>query len=58
MSNHKAISGSLDGGVHVYNVEKSKLEMKRTNLFKEKKPYSIINIQVSESGVAFVMDSL
>lgn len=32
--------------------------MKRTNLFKEKKEYSIVDIKVSESGVAFVIDSL
>ncbi len=32
--------------------------MKRTNLFKEKNSYSIVNINVSESGVAFVIDSL
>ena len=34
------------------------MEMKRTNLFKEKKDYSIVDIKVSESGVAFVIDSL
>lgn len=32
--------------------------MKRTNLFKQKKKYSIIDIQVSETGIAFVIDSL
>jgi hypothetical protein len=32
--------------------------MKRTNLFQSKKAYSIVNIQVSDSGTAFVLDSL
>lgn len=31
--NYKLISGSEDGGVHIYNLEKGKVEMKRTNLF-------------------------
>lgn len=56
--NYKLISGSLDGGVHIYNLEKGKVEMKRTNLFKSKQDYSIKEIKVSNIGVAFVLDSL
>jgi WD40 repeat protein len=54
----KLISGSRDGGVHIYNVAKGKLEMKRTHLFQEKRPYSITQLSVSESGIAYVIDSL
>jgi hypothetical protein len=32
--------------------------MKRTNLFQSKNNYSITNIQISHSGMAFVIDSL
>lgn len=58
MENWKLISGSQDGSVHLYNIQKEKLEMKRTNLFKESRPYSIVDIKVCEGGIAFVIDSL
>jgi len=32
--------------------------MKRTNVFMEKRPNEIIDISVSDSGLAFVLDSL
>lgn len=56
--NWKLVSGSADGGVHIYNLSTKKLEMKRTNLFREKRAYSIKGISISETGVAFVLDSL
>lgn len=32
--------------------------MKRTNIFESKQPYSIVAMQVSMTGLGFVMDSL
>lgn len=58
LENWRLISGSKDGSVHIYDLQKGKMEMKRTNLFREQQPYSIVNIAVSESGIAFVLDSL
>ena len=45
LENWKLISGSQDGSVHLYNIQKEKLEMKRTNLFKESRPYSIVELK-------------
>ena len=58
MGNQRVISGGKDGTVHIFNIESGKSDMKRTNLFREKRPYSIVDIKVSECGVAYVLDSL
>jgi len=58
LENWRLVSGSKDGSVHLHDIEKGKMMMKRTNVFMEKRSNEIIDISVSDSGLAFVLDSL
>ncbi|EAR92680.2 WD domain, G-beta repeat protein (macronuclear) [Tetrahymena thermophila SB210] len=58
LENWRLVSGSKDGTVHLHDLEKGKMMMKRTNVFMEKKKNSVESIAVSNSGLAFVLDSL
>lgn len=54
------MSGSKDGTVHLHDLEKGKMMMKRTNIFMDEKKgkNEIVDIAVSDAGLAFVLDSL
>jgi WD40 repeat protein len=53
----KLVSGSSKGEVFIDNVLDLRNEVKRTNVFEAKIDYPISNINVSELGLAFVLDS-
>lgn len=55
---YKLISGGEDGSVLIHDLEKGETVQERTNVFESKTKYSILDINISPIGVAFVLDSL
>ena len=55
---YRMLSGSVGGEVHLDDLTTAHPIMKRTNIFESKQPYKIVGVQISNIGVAVVMDSL
>lgn len=55
---YRLLSGSVGGEVHLDDLTTTHLIMKRTNIFESKVPYKIVGMQISDVGIAIVMDSL
>lgn len=51
------VSGSSDGSVHLYNIKEKALVMKRSNIFKPEPGLQIKALEISEAGVALVIDN-
>lgn len=55
---YRLLSGSATGEIHLDDLSTAHLMMKRTNVFESKHPYRIVGMEISNIGVAVVLDSL
>jgi WD40 repeat protein len=53
----RVVSGGEDGSVMLHDAESGKCLMRRVNIFKAPMPYSIVQLLVSDVGLAVAIDS-